>query len=350
MLSILISSTSIKAHEPSSLTSLSDLKVLGSHNSYKKRIQPELFSVILDKVNVDITALEYGHPSLLAQLEHGLRNFELDVLYDPMGGRYASPAGHAWLKEKGIEPEEFDPAKKMLHPGFKVLHIPDIDFATNCYTLADCLTELRLWSDKNLKHLPISITFNAKVDNFKNAELVQPLAFDAAAFNALDGEFKQILGLDKIVTPADVRGSYSTLKEAVVSAGWPPLEEMRGKFILVLDEKDERKFIYKERHSSFNEKVMFTSSDEGEDDSAFFIINEPRTNLDKIKRLVNKGFIVRTRADSGTIEARENDYSRFEAAIESGAQYITTDYYIADPNLNKNFIISLDEHNSKKQK
>lgn len=46
-----------------------------------------------------------------------------------------------------------------------------------------------------------------------------------------------------------------------------------------------------------------------------------------IKELVEKGYIISTRADSDTKQARVNDRSFIETACNSGAQIITTDYY-----------------------
>ena len=40
---------------------------------------------------------------------------------------------------------------------------------------------------------------------------------------------------------------------------------------------------------------------------------------------------MRTRADADTREARANDPRRLEAALASGAQFISTDYLWADP-------------------
>jgi hypothetical protein len=42
------------------------------------------------------------------------------------------------------------------------------------------------------------------------------------------------------------------------------------------------------------------------------------------------------------LEARKNDYSRFNAALKSNAQIISTDYYKADPAIGK-FVIKLGE-------
>ena len=45
-----------------------------------------------------------------------------------------------------------------------------------------------------------------------------------------------------------------------------------------------------------------------------------------INQLVLQGYIVRTRADAETVEARNNDNTRKLAAFKSGAQIISTDY------------------------
>lgn len=54
--------------------------------------------------------------------------------------------------------------------------------------------------------------------------------------------------------------------------------------------------------------------------------NDPIGSHDEIVSLVNAGFQVRTRADSGTTESRMNDPKRRDLAIRSGAQLISTDY------------------------
>ena len=70
------------------------------------------------------------------------------------------------------------------------------------------------------------------------------------------------------------------------------------------------------------------SISEDSDHAAYFTRNDPITNQDEITRLVGRGFLVRTRADASTLEARINDSSRREAAFKSGAHFISTDYYL----------------------
>ena len=76
------------------------------------------------------------------------------------------------------------------------------------------------------------------------------------------------------------------------------------------------------------DRVMFINAEEGHPASGFFIVNDPVEDFEKITRLIQSGYMVRTRADAGTWEARTEDSKRFEAAIESGAQVISTDYYV----------------------
>src|SRR5690606_38780455 len=63
----------------------------------------------------------------------------------------------------------------------------------------------------------------------------------------------------------------------------------------------------------------------------FILLNNPLSTLTQIQQLVSQGFIVRTRADSDTKEARTGNHNRMQTAFSSGAQIISTDYYQPDP-------------------
>ena len=59
---------------------------------------------------------------------------------------------------------------------------------------------------------------------------------------------------------------------------------------------------------------MFTDSDPGEPEAAFVRMNGPLGNEQTISDLVADGYIVRTRADADTIDARLGDTTRRDAA------------------------------------
>lgn len=64
-------------------------------------------------------------------------------------------------------------------------------------------------------------------------------------------------------------------------------------------------------------------------------ITDPVKNFERIQRLVKAGFLVRTRADVGTLEARRKDTTRREKAFASGAHFISTDYPEPNPNFSE---------------
>ncbi|MFL6446857.1 MAG: phosphatidylinositol-specific phospholipase C1-like protein [Bryobacteraceae bacterium] len=320
---------------------MNQIRVLGSHNSYKQRIDAPLVDLLRERIGKKVNGLEYSHIPIEAQLDRGLRGLEIDVVYDPQGGLYAHPKGLALEKEKGLETPAYDPQGLMGKPGFKVIHVPDLDFRANVYTFQQELVILKKWSDAHPHHLPISITMNAKDDGIKQPGYVQPLPFDRAAFDTWDAEILKGLGRGKLITPDDVRGSHPTLEAAVLAQDWPKLEWSRGKFLFVLDEKGKKMKTYIEGHPSLKGRVMFVNEEEGKPEAAVRIVNEPRQDWAYIQYLVRSGYLVRTRADADTVEARKGDYSRWKAALISGAQIISTDYYDPDPALNTGYHVQL---------
>jgi hypothetical protein len=320
---------------------MNQIRVLGSHNSYKQAINPPLLSLLRERIGKRIEGLEYSHLPIEAQLDRGLRGLEIDVVYDPQGGLYAHPKGLALEKERNLPGPAYDPEGLMEKPGFKVIHVPDIDFRANVYTFQQELAILKKWSDAHPHHLPISITMNGKDDGIKQPGYVQPLPFDRAALDAWDKEILKGLGRDKLITPDDVRGGHPTLEAAILAQDWPKLENARGKFFFVLDEKGKKMETYIEGHPSLRGRVMFVNEEEGKPEAAVRIVNEPQQGWAYIQYLVRSGYLVRTRADADTVEARKGDYSRWKAALISGAQIISTDYYEPDPAFNTGYQVQL---------
>ena len=245
------------------------------------------------------------------------------------------------LKQQGVSTQSYDTLGVMNKPGFKTLHVPDIDFRTSCATLINCLEEIKVWSIAHPNHLPICITFNAKAESIEKEGFQKLLAFTPEAFDAFETEILSVFPKEKIITPDVVRGEYEALEAAVLENGWPKLEASRGKLILVLDEGGEKRTDYIKGHPSLKGRLMFSKSDPGTPEAAFIIMNYPIAHHDSIQKLVKMGYLVRTRADEGTKEARVNDYKRFKAALSSGAQFISTDYYKEDLSLKTGYKVEL---------
>ncbi|MFT6318728.1 MAG: hypothetical protein ACJAWG_003387, partial [Candidatus Azotimanducaceae bacterium] len=146
----------------------------------------------------------------------------------------------------------------------------------------------------------------------------------------------------QIVKPDDIRGATKTLKESIL-AGWPTVDSLRGKVIFVLDAPASKTRDYVADHPELKGRVMFVNLPEESSMASFRIVNEPVEDLNYIRGLVAEGFMVRTRADADTIESRRGDETRLKAAIDSGAQVISTDYYQMDMRHGTSFEVRLDE-------
>lgn len=316
------------AQSPADQFRLNQIQVLGSHNSYKEAIDPSLLQLLKKENPQRMQSLEYEHASYSEQLDLGLRKLEIDVVYDPDGGLYAQPLGIRMVEEAGLPAgPKYDPQGLMKKPGFKVLHMPDIDFRSHTYTFKQTLSELKAWSDAHPRHLPILITMNAKDSGLDGPDFVQPLLFDKKAYDSWDAEIREMLPPNKLLTPDDVRGDFNTLEEAALSHHWPTLAESRGRFLFILDENGAKMETYIQGHPSLAGRVMFVNAIEGRPEAALRIVNDPIRDFHYIQKLVLAGYVVRTRSDANTREARTGDYSTMKAAFLSGAQYISTDYY-----------------------
>lgn len=242
--------------------------------------------------------MDYSHQSLNQQLTLGLRSLELDVYFDPDGGHYSSP----WGSKLGPFSSAYDEDKLMEKPGFKVLHAQDIDFRSHCLLFRQCLEHIRFWSENNPNHLPLIVTINPKDEEIKQRGFEPPIKFSAQAWKDLDEEMRLVFG-DILLRPDDVRGSFDNLREAVLS-GWPTLLETRGKIIFVLDAPKSYADSYILDHPMLGGRVMFVDVPEDSELAYFRVVNDPIQNYDYIQDLVRQGFMVRTRADADTKEAR----------------------------------------------
>jgi hypothetical protein len=308
--------------------SMNDILTVGVHNSYHRRADPKVMALIKAAAPTRWQGLDYDHEGLAAQLDDGARALELDLVYDPAGGRFAHPAG---ARLAGL-PEEPAYVAAMSAPGLKVLHIQDIDYRSNCLTFVACLKIIKAWSDAHPRHTPILITMNTNDEKSLAPGGVDELAFDQRAYDAVDAEILSVLERKRLITPDEVQGAFPTLREAVRTRGWPRLGAARGRIFFALDEGPAHVAAYRGRRRALEGRVLFVNTDEASDASAYITLNEA-SDAPRIAADVEAGLIVRTRADADTVEARANDTRRRETALASGAQYVSTDYRHPDARL-----------------
>jgi hypothetical protein len=304
---------------------INELQYIGSHNSYHAGMGPSEAQVWKARSAQEFAGLDYRHPRLTQQLDDGVRQIELDVFVDSQGGRYAHPAIEQLVAKVGLpaDPAFADPAV-MQAPGFKVMHIQDVDQRSNCQPLMACLREVRAWLVAHPQHLPVFILIETK-EGAQHYEFptVVPEPFDSSALDALDREIESVFSRREYIRPDDVRGGYATLNEAIRARGWPTLRASRGKVVFLLDQRAAGA-AYLRGHPSLRGRVLFTNGTPGEADAAFVERNDGP--VEEITRLVREGYLVRTRTDADLKEARANDATRRDAMLGSGAQILSTDF------------------------
>ncbi len=258
---------------------LSHIQAKSTHNSY--HIESE-GSTLLDWA--------YTHAPLAEQLAtQGVRHVELDV-------RLNQGLGY-----------------------FEVYHLPVIDEETTCRLFTDCLAGIRSWSDTHAAHHPVVIQLELK-DGFPGESNVE------AYFATLEGEITSVWPVERIITPALTQGSSATLAQAGADRGWPTPGAGRAKVLFTMDSTDDLRHHYTHGEQSLDGRLIFVDSSPDEPFGAVAVLNDPIGSSQAIAEALSAGFLVRTRADSGGIEAAANDTTRLTAALESGAHFITTDF------------------------
>jgi hypothetical protein len=261
---------------------MNQVQVIGTHNSYHVRDAATAKREVRD--------WNYSHPPLDVQLDRGVRSFELDLHYK--------------------------------NGAFEVFHVPIIDEGTTFRMLADGLARVRRWSEAHPRHVPISFLFEIKKEGPGLDQNIKEI--DAAGFDRLDAVLREAFPRGRIITPDSVRGSAATLREAVTTAGWPTLDLARGKVLFILHDNGKKRELYTAGRPSLAGRVMFVRSDPTRDDAATLVMDNPRDP--DIPRLVQQGYFVRTRADSGLRVDSPGQPARRDAALASGAHILSTDY------------------------
>ncbi len=319
---------------------INQIQVIGSHNSYHAGFAPSERK-LLGQVNPKgLRSLDYSHAPIPDQLSGGVRQIEIDVFADTKGGRFSHINFDDRVAAAGLPADPpFNADHVMDKPGFKVMHMQGLDQRSTCQTFVLCLTAVRTWSRQHPHHLPIFILVETKegtVREIPDAPVAVP--FTAELFDLLDAEIRSVFKPGEYITPDEVRGKYETLNAAIKAGAWPTLDKARGRVVFLMDQRHVES-IYTENHPSLRGRILFTNAEPGLPDAAFTEQNDG--TRETIDDLVKQGYLVRTRTDEGTEQARTNDTTHRDLALSSGAQMLSTDYPLSEPSQWTSYAVGL---------
>lgn len=265
---------------------LHHIQVRGTHNSYH-----------VDSYNKSFAPWSYTHRPIYEQLDsQGIRQLELDINYD-------------------------------LDAGIEVFHVAGVDEGSRCRRFSDCLADIRRFSDAYPGHLPIYVQIEPKGD--LPDEQYEPF------FDLLHRQIRDAFPAPRVITPDEVRGDAPTLREALLTQGWPTLATLRGRVLFAFDTTGPTRTVYTHGGKDLAGRLLFVDSGPGDPFAGVAVLNDPPPSgtQDAYDRALFGHLLIRTRADSDTDEAQSNDRRRGDNALASGAHYISTDFPAADPPL-----------------
>ncbi len=269
---------------------LNQIQVIGTHNSYHVR-PPDIMLETAATVTDEAKGMDYSHDPLDIQLDHGVRSFELDI--------------------------------QPFADGFYVYHVPILDDGSTCPIFRDCLATAWAWSKEHPDHVPISFLLEFKL--MESLLAGKPLLkSDAVMLEMLEREILSVIPRDRILTPDDIRGNFSTLSASVSTRGWPPLDETRGKMYFIVHNRDVLREEYTRGRPSLEGRIMFVNSSPDQTYGAFAVVDNPYSK--KIPEYIARGMIIRVRADAGLKQGRTGDTRGRDTAFASGAHIISTDF------------------------
>ncbi|MBI5514615.1 MAG: hypothetical protein HY909_12645 [Deltaproteobacteria bacterium] len=255
---------------------LNHLQAKATHNSYHLRSR---FAV---------PEWDYAHAPLTTQLEsQGVRGIELDPHWNVDCGR------------------------------FEVYHVLRFDEETTCRLFTECLEEVRRWSDAHPGHHPLFIQLEPKDGD----------ATTEARLLALEREALSVFPRALVLTPDEVRGTSQTLREAVLSRGWPTLGAARGRVLFYLNDSGAPRAAYTRGGTSLDGRLFFAEASSVEAPyAAVLILNGQVRERDAITAAVRQGFLVRTFAETSLAAGRGGDRTGLESALSGGAHIVSTDF------------------------
>ncbi|GJP85244.1 hypothetical protein CLOP_g15368, partial [Closterium sp. NIES-67] len=274
---------------------INEVQVVGSRNSYHVAPEPEVMKWLWESGMMSFArTANFTHKPLQEQLSAGYRFLHFDVLYDPQGGRYASPNVYQRIDRAP------NTQLNLNEPGYKVMRMQDVDFLSTCGTLRDCLAAVKAFSDDHPRHLPITISIDfgegSPIMRRLAQVLTRPLPITEQSLLDLEYEILSIIPRSQIITPDDVRGSHSSLAAAIATrSAWPALSTSSGRFLFLLSHAKALP-LYRQMSPTLEGRLLFTAptaSGEGDihnsPDQAVLIVE----SLDSLAAdMVTKGHLV----------------------------------------------------------
>ncbi|MCL2023408.1 MAG: Ca2+-dependent phosphoinositide-specific phospholipase C [Oscillospiraceae bacterium] len=274
---------------------LNQLRGIFTHNSYKQGLTPMsrvLYNILTLLGVTEKDSYTYSFPPITEQLNSGVMGLELDL--------YQNKAGE-----------------------FMFFHSPVIDMESTGINAQLALREVSLWSRANPSHLPAILLIEAK------GTTVAPFGLygmSGERVEDFDNLVREELG-ENVLTPAELLRDYSTFAGMGKEKDWPLLEETLGKVLVFLHPGHATQDFLALDETLRTQAMIpaFSHGNRDHEQAAMVLVNDPVNYGEDSRQIVNeRGLLVRSRLDVWPNHLPQ----RYEAGLNSDAQWLSTDYPI----------------------
>ena len=302
---------------------LNQIQVVGTHNSYHVEASPAEKALRIGSGLIDESTLEYGFPPLTEQLDlQGVRQIELDVWADPAGGLYAAPRLRTLALEGPYDPAMSSPASRSCTSRTTTTARRASRSRRACRRSRPGRTPIR-------GHVPLAILRRAQ-GHGAAASASPPRSrcrgracrwTRSTRRSAPSSRPSASSSRTRARPPPDAGGRRAARRLAGARG-----EPRQG----AVPDGQRRALPHALPARAIRACAAACSSPTARPACPTPPSSRPTTRrgaeLARIRRAVRLGYVVRTRADEDTREARSGDMRRARRALASGAQWVSTDY------------------------
>lgn len=238
--------------------------------------------------------------------------------------RYTMPTLAEQLGRYGIRQLELD-LHRIAGEGYTVFHLRVLDERTTCRAFADCLAEIKGWSDANPGHHLLFVWIEIK--GLLDAERIED-------WKAFDAAIRSVWPPERLLTPDDLRGGHPSIPTALRESGWPTLGETRDKAMFMLNNTDRVRHEYSRGGTSLAGRVMFVR---GEPSSPVAALWKHGTAAEQRGALEHNLLVGDNAGTAGTGDAEAE--AAVEAAWQRGVHFLASDY--PRPVTDRDFVLEL---------
>ena len=141
----------------------------------------------------------------------------------------------------------------------------------------------------------------------------------------IEEEIRSVLPAEQLLTPELVRGDYATVKEALLTEGWPTLGQVRGRVMFILLSGGSHVEPYTHGYTSLQDRLIFPRAGGSEFSAPWAAVTKLGPVSGEIVPAIEAGMLVAANICAAD-ESDEHCQSELGLGIENGIHMLKDDF------------------------